>query len=126
MTFSYDIATQVGQVRLEIGDSTYGTGILPDGTNLSDEEIQFYLTREGGVGAAVAGVCEMLSIRFSNLADIAIGPRRESMSQIAKAYSDRAKALRIQYGGSTGRAFSTSPVRTDGFADAAAAEEYSS
>lgn len=125
MSFTYVIASEIGQVRMEIGDTVYLTGVLPDGNNLTDEEVQYYLTREGGAMPAVAGICEMLATRFSGLADVAIGPRRESMSQVSKAYAERAKKLRIQYGGNSGKAFSATPNRTDGFADQAALEEYS-
>lgn len=114
--FSYDLTTNVGKVRLEIGDTTSGTGVKPDGTNFTDTELEYFLDQEAdSVGRATARACEVLARGFSGLVDLAVGPRRESLSQAAKAYMDRAKELRKQYGGGgAGRAYSAGWVRSTG------------
>lgn len=98
MTITTSLTSDIGKVRLQIGDDG-STGVLPDGTNLSDDQVTYYLTAEGSVMRSVAGICEMLATRYVQLVDLAVGPRRESMSQIAKGYADRAKALRARFGG---------------------------
>ena len=123
MSFTYDLNTEVGKVRLEIGDVTTGRGILPDGSNISDEEVQVYLEREGSVMRAVAGACEMLATRYAALADVDVGPRSESLSQISKAYRERAKELRQHYGGGSA-AFAASVNRTDGNSENDLTNEY--
>lgn len=97
MAFTYDLATAIGQVRLAIGDtsSATGAGVRPDGTNLSDAEIAYFLTAEGDdVGLATARACEALAMMWSNVADLQVGPRRESLGQVAARYAERAAALR--------------------------------
>jgi hypothetical protein len=52
-SFSYGLTSEdattaaVARVRLEIGDTTAGAGVLPDGGNLSDEEIGVVLAQYG-------------------------------------------------------------------------------
>jgi hypothetical protein len=95
--FSYDLTTAVGQVRLAIGDtsSSTGAGVRPDGTNLTDTEITYFLTTEGDdVELATARASETLAMMWANLADLQVGPRRESLSQIAARYAERAAAVR--------------------------------
>lgn len=113
MTFTYVLATDVGKVRLEISDtsSTTGAGVKPDGTNLTDEEIQIWLTREGTVMSAAAAACEALARAWARVADVGVGPRRESLGQVATAWANQAKTLRQQYSGG----FSASLDRTDGY-----------
>lgn len=125
--FTYDLATSTGLVRLELGDDQYQAGVKPDGTNLTDEEIGVYLEREGAVMRAVAGLCEMLSVRYSGLSDVSVGPRRESLGQIANAYANRARDLRAKYGGNSAQvngSFSYQPTRADGYSSAASGDEY--
>jgi len=97
MTFTYDLTTAIGQVRLAIGDtsSTTGAGVRPDGTNLLDAEIAYFLTAEGDdVGLATARACETLAMMWANVADLQVGPRRESLSQVSARYAERAAVLR--------------------------------
>lgn len=128
MTIETSLTTEIGQVRLELGDDNTAQGVLPDGSNLSDDQVQLYLTREGSVMRAVAGICEMLATRWAAVADLQVGPRRESYSQIAKQYAARADQLRDRYGtgelGSLMDGFVAVPVeRVDGYTTTAS--EYS-
>lgn len=122
MTFTATLSTDIGKVRLELGDDTGGSGILPDGSNLTDEQIQIYLDREGDVMRSVAGICEMLATRWAQVADLAVGPRRESFSQVSKGYADRAQKLRDRYGEPEG-IYSVSVVRADGYSNAVPSTE---
>ncbi len=110
MAFTYDLSTDVGLVRLELGD-TAQPGIKPDGGNLSDEEIALWLGREGSVMRAVAAACEALSRSWAAVASISIGPRKEDLGNVSKTWADRAASLRSQHGNTpsdNGEAASTS------------------
>jgi hypothetical protein len=98
MSFSYDVTTDIGVMRLELGDTTPGAGVKPDGGNFSNEELQVWLTREGSVMCAVAAACEALARQWSASSDISVGPRSESASQVAEAWEKRAALLRTNYG----------------------------
>lgn len=114
VTFTYDLTTTVGQVRVEIGDTVSGTGVKPDGANFSDAEITYFLTQESSVGRAAARACEVLARMYAGLVDLTAGPRRESLSQAATAYADRARELRRQYGGAANGAYAAGFVRSAG------------
>lgn len=129
--FSYDLATNVGKLRLEIGDTTSGSGVKPDGSNFLDAELEYFLDAESGsVGRASARACEVLARSFAGMVDLTVGPRRESLSQAAKAYADRAQELRRQYGGGGGAAYSAGWMRssdghpTDEYPSAGSGNEY--
>lgn len=121
MSFTYDVATNIGKIRLEIGDTTNGSGVKPDGTNLSDEELQVILTRETTVMGAAAAACELLARHWARVANIAVGSRREDLSTIADQWAKQARALREQYGNAAGAvtSFSTGLKRVDGYSAAA-------
>lgn len=128
MTFTTTLSTDVGAVRLELGDDTSGRGVLPDGSNLSDEQIDVYLDREGSVMRATAGICEMLATRWAAVADLQVGPRRESYSQISKSYAARAAQLRDTYGtplvDDEGTVLTVAFKRVDGYQAAQATDGY--
>lgn len=118
MTFTYVLSTDIGKIRLELGDTsaTAGAGVKPDGTNLTDEEIQVWLTREGAVMPAAAAGCEALARMWARVANITVGPRREDLGQVAKAWTEQAKSLREQHGGAS-IGFSASLDRVDGYSE---------
>lgn len=116
MTWTYRIGTDIGKVRLQLGDDTESSGVRPDGSNFTDEEIQTYLDREGSVMRAVAGLCETLALQYARMADIRVGPRSESLSQIGAGYAKRASLLREMYGG-IASAYSVGVTRVDGYSD---------
>jgi hypothetical protein len=98
MSFTYDLTTDTGKVRLELGDTTADTGIRPDGSNLQDEEIAVWLSREGGVMRTVAAACEALARQWSIIADTSSGPLSESAGAVAGKWAERGKGLRNAYG----------------------------
>lgn len=107
MTITVDLATQVGQVRYELGDTDTATGHgkKPDGTNLGDAEIQMWLDRAGRattdqdalVMLATMFACQKLARDWSNAADIALPTRKESLSQVAAGWAKRAAELDAQW-----------------------------
>ncbi len=115
MSFTYDLATDIGKVRFEIGDTTSGTGVKPDGSNITDEELQVVLTREGSTGRATAAACEALARMYARFVDLTVGPHREALSQASEAYARQAQELRRQYGGGSKRATAGGVIKQDGF-----------
>jgi len=62
MTWTYDLATDIGKVRLLISD----TDIVPvTDAHFSDEEIQVFLTIEGSVNLAAALALESWASTYS-------------------------------------------------------------
>lgn len=121
MSFTYDLTTDIGKVRLWLGDITQGRGMRPDGSNISDEEIALILDQERDTAStqntimrAVAACCELLANAWSSVAgNITIGSRSEAHQQ-AEQFARRAAALRAQYGG-TALSFSVAFMRNDGY-----------
>ncbi|MDR3572864.1 MAG: hypothetical protein P4L50_03300 [Anaerolineaceae bacterium] len=114
MNFTYDLTTDVGKARFELGDVVQGAGVKPDGSNFSDEELQMLIDREGSALRAVQAACGTLARLWSMVSDIAVGPRRENLSQIAKSWSQRADEMATDAGGGT-FGFSMPTARDDGF-----------
>lgn len=127
MAFSYLLNSPdttmaaIARVRLEIGDTIEDAGILPDGANLADEEIAAYLgDYDSSVPQAVNAIAGMLSRRWATVADVSVGPRSESLSQVSKAWATIADKL----GGSdAGSVFAMTPSRSDGYRDNAEATD---
>lgn len=126
--FTYDLTTDVGKLRLEIGDQSEGAGVRPDGSNFADEELETILEQEGNVlGRGIARACEILANAWATLADLTVGPRSEKLSQVAARFEKRAAALRMQYGGGSTGACSAGMIRVDGYqstADPVASDAY--
>lgn len=109
MPVTVDVRTQVGQVRLEIGDTNTasGKGKKPDGTNFSDDELNVWLGRAGRltrdtdaqVGMAAAMACETLARMWASAADIELPTRKEYYSQVAIRFEAQAKELWGRYNG---------------------------
>ncbi|HRF49101.1 MAG TPA: hypothetical protein PLC98_15825 [Anaerolineales bacterium] len=103
MSFSYSLALEdpISQVRLEIGDTSPvpGSGPKPDGSCYQDEEIAYFLRREGDiVGCAAAALCEALARAWASIGTTTIGQISEQHISTAGKYADQAKLLRAQYG----------------------------
>lgn len=99
--FSYHLQSEdtdilaVSRLRLEIGDHVEDAGVMMDGGNFTDEELGYYLAKNNGDQAAtVAELCSVLARHWSGAADVAVGPRRESLSQVAKSWAERATQTR--------------------------------
>ncbi len=116
MTFTYTLTTDIGKVRLELGDTVSGDGVKPKSQNLTDEEIQVLLDREGSVMGAVAAACELLARTWARFASLSAGSLRNDLGTITGQWADRAKELRAQYGGGS-LAFAIDAHRDDGYHD---------
>ncbi len=124
MSFTYDLASSdenllnISKVRLELGDITQGSGVRPDGTNLSDEELGIWLSAESKhIMHTVIRACDALARAWTNMADITVGPRSETLGRIADDWATRAKDLRSEYGNTSSgtSAFGVASARTDGY-----------
>jgi hypothetical protein len=120
MTFTYDIIGDIGKIRLYTGDVTEGTGVRVDGSNFSDEELSLLLNQEDNDWRrAVAAVCEILSTEWARVADVTVGPRKETLSGVSKRYAALASTFRSTYGGGgTGTSFAVGLKREDGYSEA--------
>lgn len=106
-TFTYDLASAdatkvlISKVRLEIGDSVEGAGVRPDGRNLSDEEISYWLTEESDVFLlAAARACDALSRAWANYVNTTAGKLKEELDTVSAKYATAAADLRYQYAAS--------------------------
>jgi hypothetical protein len=113
MTFSYSLTTDVGQLRLMVGDTLSSQGPRPSQRNFADEELEFFLSPADGLGRASVRVFETLAAEWSSFANITLGPRKEEFAGIAENYRKRAASTREQYGG--GSTFSVGWDRQDGY-----------
>ena len=92
MAYTYDLATQTGRMRLLIPDR-----VTPDHI-FEDEELQVFLTMEGGVldGAAAAlesiASDQAMTLKVMRLLDIQTDGARVSEALLARAAKLRAQA----------------------------------
>lgn len=123
MAFTYNLASTdadivlISQVRLEIGDTVQNAGVLPTGGNLQDEEILLKLTEAGrSVALATTAICGLLARRWALAVDVAVGPRKESLSQVAARWQALAggEDSAAVYG-----SFVAGTARSDGYSAAA-------
>ncbi len=122
MTFTYNVtpSTDLDLIRLTIGDNVEDTGVKPNGTNYSDEEINFFLSKEGNnPNKTVARLYENLATLYATYVDTKIGSRDEKLSKVADNYIKLAAKWRDDYGyGDTSTALVTGFVtRVDGYSD---------
>lgn len=92
MAFTYDLATNVGKVRLLIADT------VEDGAVFEDEELTALLTMEGSVvKSAAARALETLAANKAKLAvRVTRGSVTDDLSQVAKELRESAKQLRAE------------------------------
>lgn len=128
MAFTYDLTAtgddlNVAKVRLEIGDTVSGTGVKPNGSNFTDAELLIFLARESNnVMRATASACEALARWWATAVNITVGLRREELTAVSKAWTERAAELRKQYGGGQ-QAFSAGVTRQDGYSTDVASDD---
>lgn len=102
MTFTYNLSgtgdtLAIARVRLRLRDVTEDSGVLPDGSNLSDEELlQLLDDNSDDVMATAAAAAEVVAAAWANAADITVGPRREALSQVAERWQKLAAQWRAQ------------------------------
>jgi hypothetical protein len=109
MAITVDLETFYGLIRLTIGDDEDAPkGVMPDGANFSDAQLEKFYELEGGdpdadsntghVGRASARACEALSLKWAKEpVQVKMGPASERMSA-SSYYAKRAHNLRQIYG----------------------------
>lgn len=118
MAFTYDLAGTgdtllISRVRMHIGDNVENSGVLPDGSNLQDAEILLFLSETSNdVDQTVGAISAMLARRWAVVADVRVGPRSESLSQVSKAWMEQAQSLNPTY-----QSFAIYGGRSDGYSD---------
>lgn len=90
-SWTYDLTTDVGKVRLIIGDTNIADQLL------QDAEIQFYLDQAGAeLYPAAIAACYAIAAKFSRQADFTNLSLSLSASQRAAAFLELAKTLAAQ------------------------------
>ena len=101
-----DLETYYGRIRLLIGDTEQGKGILPRDRNFLDAELEvFYLTESTGttdqlkiIGRAAAAACEAEAAAWAaEPYEEMLGPHR-TKTRAVKFFQERAVELRKTYG----------------------------
>ena len=90
MTWSYDaefLSDPKNQIRLLIGDTNPECGLL------QNEEISYFLSQRPSFYGAAAECCRSLATRFSAQATMSAGDTKEMLSDISKAFAQRALAF---------------------------------
>lgn len=124
MTFTYDLTTDIGAVRLYIGDRAEGDGILPSGDNYTDEEIEAILARlNDDVEAASVVLLESAARRWGTMVDVTMGPLKEAYSQASKSLMSLAGKMREDYDVAVS-ACAVTFDREDGYSEAADENDY--
>lgn len=121
MAFTYDFAVKanVSKVRLAIGDTVRDSGVQPNGQNFSDAEIEALLTEySDDIDAVTYILLKSLANMWGTYVDITIGPRKESLSDIAFHYAKRAAEMGKQTGLSA-KSFAALMTRVDGYSEEA-------
>jgi len=113
MSFTYDLSTNVGKVRLMIPDN--------DSTayDLQDAEIEYFLEQEGNsvIYAAIA-CCQWLARKYAKQATFSADGMSFQASQRAQLFAERARELREQT-----ESWGTFDIdREDAFSEASASE----
>jgi len=119
VSFTYNFMTKrdVARVRLALGDTVADSGVLPEGKNFSDEEIEAVLNDcDGDINAATYVLLKALSNAWGTYVDITVGPRKEALSDISFHYARRAQEMG-QATGLSAKAFSVTLKRVDGYTD---------
>lgn len=98
-SFTTSLSTDIGKLRMLLGDQILGAGVRPSRVNFSDDELQFFLDEEGAhLYRAQAAACEALATIWAPVANLSLGGRSEQRGTIAEQWAKRAKALRESYG----------------------------
>ena len=106
----------ISQLRLTIGDTTDGAGVLPGGTNFTDAEITYFYDTGGGIHAGAALAAASLARAWANQSDMKAGPLSKSLSQVAARWASEAVRLTALTAGGGYASFAGKLGRQDGYA----------
>lgn len=86
-------------MRDEIGDSIKGMGILPNGKNMSDDQLIAFYEREGNHAMrGSARALESVATIYARLPKTTLSPHSQDFSSVQKMLKAHAERLRKQYG----------------------------
>lgn len=112
MSFTNDLSTLIGKVRLELDDTTEATALF------TDEAIQVKLTeRSDSVLLASADLCDILARRYARDFDFKTDDQEFRKGSRAKVWMELAASLRARAGASAGGLTSVPITRVDGYSD---------
>jgi len=124
ITYIGDLSTDRDKVRFYLQDTVEASGPKPSEGNFTDAEVDGLINLEGSWQRAVAAGLEALAVAWSRYADLTVGPRKESLSQIAARYQKLAEEWRERYGSATMRpVYVAGQVRVDGYSDDVASDD---
>lgn len=99
MAITTDLNSPIGQIRLLIGDTVENVGVKPDGSNLTDAEIEYFYQREGmEVTRAAALACETLAALWTTHPDFEADGLRLNRGMVAKGWLQSALRFRFWAG----------------------------
>jgi len=96
--YTYDLDTTIGKVRSKIGDTNFATdsGVRPDGTNFTDDEITVELNANNGeVARSAASLCDTLAIQWAGAGET-VNLGGYQISTIAKSLNYQKMASRLR------------------------------
>ena len=126
MTFTYDPESpgtnNTTKTRFHIGDTVLKRGILPDGSNFSDEEVELVLSSyskeadaETKTKLAGAELLRKAAVVWGRSVDYSTAGHSEKVSNIAKELREQADALENDGGGTS----AVQLTRADGYSNKA-------
>ena len=100
LEFTYDIADTSdisSRIRLEIGDNRINDGILPNGGNFTDSELDYFYSAEGDdFQLALARAFDAAAARWASFPDdVHLGPEFQTFSA-SKFYAQKAYDIRTK------------------------------
>jgi hypothetical protein len=104
MAFTYDLTTDRGVVRFNIGDTAENAGPRPDKRNFSDEEIDYLISTEtdGTTAASALGFETLASEWGAYTLSEREGEVNFDAKEVSDQYFDLANYWRNKPGGGTG------------------------
>lgn len=99
MPITTDLATEVGQLRLLIGDTEAAPdGVKPDGSNYTDEELQFFIDGTTDTNIAAAMACETLAWLWNTQASFEADGLRVDRHKVSQGWWRAAVRFRANRG----------------------------
>jgi hypothetical protein len=89
LSYDDELSTDRDKVRFYVNDKAIDAGPLPGDGNFSDNELDGLIDAQGSWERAVAACFDALETAWANYADKSVGPRSESMSQIAERWAKK-------------------------------------